>query len=69
MAKLFANGGDPDQMLHSVVSDLGLHCLAITILGVFRLQHVNIIQRVYKQRLRLDCRDRQDDLDVHYLHI
>ena len=27
MAKLFANRGDPDQMLHSAASDLGLHCL------------------------------------------
>ena len=25
MIKLFANSGDPDQMLHSVVYDLGLH--------------------------------------------
>ena len=25
MAKVFANSGDPDQMLLSVVSDLGLH--------------------------------------------
>ena len=29
MAKLFANSGDPDQMLHSVASDLGLHCLPV----------------------------------------
>ena len=29
-AKLFANSGDPDQMLHSTVSDLGLHCMPIT---------------------------------------
>ena len=34
-AKLFANSGDPDQM-----SDLGLHCLLITRLGVSRLQWV-----------------------------
>ena len=41
MAKLFANSGDPDQMLHSAVSDLkphsaasdlGLYCLPITLL-------------------------------------
>ena len=32
MAELFANSGDPDQMLHSVASDLGLHCLLITLL-------------------------------------
>ena len=33
MAKLFANNGDPDQILHSEASDLGLHCLPITHLG------------------------------------
>ena len=42
MAKLFANSGDPDQMPHSVASDLGLHCLPITLLGVSRLQWVVI---------------------------
>ena len=31
MAKLFANRGDPDQMPHSVASDLGLHCLPVTL--------------------------------------
>ena len=31
MAKLFANSGDPDQMPHSVASDLGLHCLPSTL--------------------------------------
>ena len=41
MAKLLANSGDPDQMSHSAVSDLGLHCLLITILGVSRLKWVN----------------------------
>ena len=33
MAKLFANSGDPDQMLHSVASDLGLHCYQLTFQG------------------------------------
>ena len=37
MVELFANSGDPDQMPHSVVSELGLHCLPITHLGVSRL--------------------------------
>ena len=41
MAKLFANMGDPDQMPHSAASDLCLHCLPITLLGVSRLQWVN----------------------------
>ena len=38
MAKLFANSGDPDQMPHSLVSDLGLHRLPVTLLRVSRLQ-------------------------------
>ena len=25
-----ANSGDPDQMPHSVVSDLGMHCLPLS---------------------------------------
>ena len=41
MAKLFANSGNPDQTPHFAVSDLGLHCLPITLLWVFRLQWVN----------------------------
>ena len=40
MAKLFANSGDPDQMQPSAASDLGLHCLPITLLGISRLQWV-----------------------------
>ena len=40
MAKLFANSGDPDQAPRSVASDLGLHCLPITLLRVSRLQWV-----------------------------
>ena len=39
--KLFANSGDPDQTIWSAASDLGLHCLPITRLGVSRLQWVN----------------------------
>ena len=40
MIELFANSGDPDQTLHSVASDLDLHCLSVTLLGVSRLQWV-----------------------------
>ena len=40
MAKLFANSGDPDQTPHPVASDLGLHCLSVTLLGVSRHQWV-----------------------------
>ena len=41
MAKLFANSGDPDQMLCSAASDLGLHCLPITLPRISRLQWIN----------------------------
>ena len=36
-----ANSVDPDQMPHSVASDLGLHCLPITLLRISRLNWVN----------------------------
>ena len=45
MAKLYANSGDPDQMPHSAASDLGLHCLPITLLRVSRLQWVKVKRR------------------------
>ena len=38
MVEVFANSGDPDQTPHSTASDLGLHCLPVTILRVSRLQ-------------------------------
>ena len=38
---LFANSVDPDQTASSAASDLGLHRLPITLLGVSRLQWVN----------------------------
>ena len=31
MVELYANTGDPDQMLHSAASDLGLHWLTVTV--------------------------------------
>ena len=40
MAKLFANRGDPDQTPHSGASDLGLHCLPVTLFGV-SIYHIN----------------------------
>ena len=42
MVKLFANSGDPDQTPRSAASDLSLHCLPVTLLGVSRLQWANI---------------------------
>ena len=41
MVELFANSGDPDQMPHSAASDVGMHCLPVTLLGLSRLQWVN----------------------------
>ena len=38
MVELFANSGYPDQTSRSAASDLGLHCLPTTLLGVSRLQ-------------------------------
>ena len=40
MIELFANSGDPEQTPSSAASDLGLHCLPTTLLGVSRLQLV-----------------------------
>ena len=37
MVALFANSGDPDQTPRSAASNLGLHCLQNTFLGVSRL--------------------------------
>ena len=36
---IYANSGDLDEMPHS---DLGLHCLQITLLGVSKLKCVNV---------------------------
>ena len=51
-AKLFANSGDPDQTPLSVASDLGLHCLPITRLGVSRLQWVKDSMAIKGQNKR-----------------
>ena len=42
MAELFANSGDPDQMPHTMASDLDLHCLQITLFGVSRLNGLTL---------------------------
>ena len=41
MVELFANSEDPDQTPRSAASDLGLHSLPVTRLGVSSLQWVN----------------------------
>ena len=40
ISDLNANGVDPDQMLHSAASDLGLHCLPMSLLWGARLKWV-----------------------------
>ena len=55
---VFVNSGDPDQIPHSAVSDLSLHCLPVTCLGVSSLQWVNVLrvyQCIVKDLIRL-CR-------------
>ena len=42
MGGLFANNGDPDQTSHSAASDLCLHCLPVTLLGLSRLKWVDL---------------------------
>ena len=49
MDDLFANSRDPHQTPHCVVSDLGLHCLPVTLLGVSRLQWVKNYHFVCQQ--------------------
>ena len=46
MVELFADNGDPEQMLHSLASGLGLHCLPVSLLGVSCLQWVNLYTAV-----------------------
>ena len=43
MVELFANSEDPDQTPRSAASDLGLHCLPITLSGISTLQWVKYI--------------------------
>ena len=42
MVELFAKSGDPDHTPRSAASDLGLHYLPVTLLGVSRLQWVKV---------------------------
>ena len=53
MAELFANRGDADQTPHSAASDLGLHCLSITLSRVFRLQWVNLTVTIGTYHIQL----------------
>ena len=62
MVELFANSGDLDQMLHSVASDLGLHCLPITLLGVKTQHETATVQSITKSTLPEKFR-----FTVHYM--
>ena len=48
MVELFANSGDPDQTPRSMASDLGLHCLPITLKVVYRLQWIKSSDENYR---------------------
>ena len=47
MSKLNANNVDPDQTPRSVTSDLGLHCLQVSLLRDARLKCVEAGLNVY----------------------
>ena len=53
MLEPFVNNGAPDQTPSYAASDLGLHCLPITLLGVFRLQWVNDAIGPYLQSFQM----------------
>ena len=55
MNELFANSGDPDQTLCSAASDLGLHCLPITLWGVSRLQWVEMPKKPASENVVCLC--------------
>ena len=45
MVELFANIADPDQTTRFAASDLGLHCLSVTRLGVSSHQLFKVTER------------------------
>ena len=53
MVELCANSGDPDQTLHSAVSDLSPHCLPVTRLGISRLQWVNRHKLIQSEQMEI----------------
>ena len=57
MAKLFANRGDPDQMPHSMASDLGLHCLLGMLLwGIQTKKWVKLTGPVYEREVAVSAK-------------
>ena len=59
MAEIFANSGDPDQILHSATSDLGLHFFANYPFGISRLTCVKHFSLTFLSffLLFLECYD------------
>ena len=51
MAEVFANSEDTDQTPHSAASDLGLDCLSVTLLGVFRIQWVKDYRKTLRKNI------------------
>ena len=54
MAKLFANRVDLDHMPYSAVSDMGLHCLPMTLLGspdYNALESVNVGYTLFRNEM------------------
>ena len=60
MVALFANSGGPDQRPCSAVSDLGLHCLPNTLLGVSILQWVKHQWLIFSGILIFESRGNSD---------
>ena len=66
MAEVFANSEDPDQMPHSAASDLGLHCLPVTLLGVSRLQWVKCNTPIFS--VTIGSRSLSKNLQKPFIH-
>ena len=65
MVELFANSGDPDQMPHFAASDLGLHWLPVTRLGVFN-GLVNGFVQISNKYVELRCPNRVNKVPLQH---
>ena len=63
--ELNANSVDPDQMPHSVASDLGLHCLPMSLLWDARLKWVNEQLLCQKKACLLYITQKHTKVKVH----
>ena len=69
MIELFANSGDPDQMPRSAASDLGLHCLPITLFRVSGPQWVREVDTLFSQNTISPTTLFQDFSTFRYIRI